>query len=64
MAQLQEGRTERWLNFKRRRRSGPDPSIGNPYGFRLIFAEQLCGPVSLGYASHYGMGLFRPVEEG
>lgn len=28
------------------------------FGLRLEFAEPVAGPLMLGYASHYGLGLF------
>lgn len=30
--------------------------------FQLTFAAPIAGPVGLGYASHYGLGLFLPVQ--
>lgn len=32
--------------------------------FRLVFSEPITGPLCLGYASHFGMGLFAPVGKG
>ncbi len=51
-----------WLDFRCRRKYGsaPDP-VGTGRGFQLIFSEQLHGPVSLGYGSHFGLGLFFPT---
>ena len=39
-------------------------SIGDktPYKVRLEFREEVPGPISLGYASHYGLGMFVPEE--
>lgn len=49
-----------WLRFRhyiRTRRNGPPPI---DYGFVLAlrFANPVSGPISLGYASHFGLGLF------
>lgn len=33
---------------------------GRPYRVRLAFADPVRGPLSLGYASHYGLGMFVP----
>ncbi|RLF71991.1 MAG: type I-U CRISPR-associated protein Cas5/Cas6 [Thermoplasmata archaeon] len=53
-------RPHRWLEFRRYRRGRPDPPIGIPYGFKLHFSEPIKGPIALGHACHYGMGLFLP----
>ncbi len=47
----------RWLEFKRYRRRGNKPDIGNPYGFKVTFPEQVTGPITLGHSSHFGLGL-------
>lgn len=46
--------------FHRRRRNG---SIGDGqlYKVRLEFEKGMPGPITLGYASHYGLGMFVPV---
>jgi CRISPR-associated protein Csb2 len=57
------GRRISWLDFRRWRRFGSAPapaSFGG--GFRLEFSNTVFGPVSFGYANHYGLGLFRPVS--
>lgn len=43
----------------RRVRGGVPPKVDAGYGLRLRFAEPIQGPLLLGYASHYGLGLFR-----
>jgi CRISPR-associated protein Csb2 len=54
--------TVRWFEFDRRReRPGDDGMIRAHAGFRLHFAAPISGPLCLGYASHYGLGLFRPA---
>lgn len=56
-----------WNSFVRARRDfGQDrsPRLRHPgYGFRLRFSENVQGPLALGYASHFGMGLFVPEDE-
>ncbi len=47
----------RWLEFKRYRRSGNKPEIGNPYGFKVTFSGSVTGPIILGHSSHFGLGL-------
>jgi len=49
----------RLLRFVRRRRDGkPQPPVPRAYGIRLVFDEPITGPIALGYASHYGLGVF------
>lgn len=57
---------EERINFRyyirTRRNKVPAESYG--YALRLTFADPVSGPLCLGYASHFGLGLFAPVEEG
>lgn len=48
------------LEFYRWRRS--DPPSGGAFNFRLSFREPVAGPISLGYACHFGLGLFVPTD--
>ena len=49
----------RWLEFHTRRFKG---EAGHGLaGFELDFAEEVFGPVALGFACHFGLGLFMPV---
>ncbi|MCE9565526.1 MAG: type I-U CRISPR-associated protein Cas5/Cas6 [Planctomycetes bacterium] len=51
----------RWVEFERHRERVGDDGRGRAHGgFRLRFARAICGPVCLGYASHYGLGQFLP----
>ncbi|MBD3174193.1 MAG: type I-U CRISPR-associated protein Cas5/Cas6 [Armatimonadia bacterium] len=54
------GRWIRWLHFTRHRsRRGGGAKFGSqPFGFRIEFPEEVEGPIALGYAAHYGLGLF------
>ncbi|NIA21620.1 MAG: type I-U CRISPR-associated protein Cas5/Cas6 [Anaerolineaceae bacterium] len=53
----------RLLRFVRARRQGkPQPPAPRAFGLRLTFAQPVSGPLSLGYASHYGLGLFAAEE--
>jgi CRISPR-associated protein Csb2 len=45
--------------IRRRSRGGMPPPVDLAYGLRLHFAEPITGPLLLGYASHYGLGLFQ-----
>lgn len=44
-----------------RRRGAPVPGNAQPQAARLEFATKLPGPIALGYAAHYGLGLFKPI---
>jgi CRISPR-associated protein Csb2 len=60
MPQRQAARTG-LLAFRRRRRPDkPQPPRDCAFGVRITFDEPVTGPIALGYASHFGMGLFRP----
>jgi CRISPR-associated protein Csb2 len=51
---------------RQRQRGGGPPPADAGYALRLRFAEPVCGTISLGYAAHFGLGLFAaetPVEE-
>lgn len=52
----------RWLEFKRYRRGKSDPAISVPYGFELEFANNVRGPISIGYGAHQGLGMFIASE--
>lgn len=52
--------TRELRHFVRRRNHGGIPAPAElGFGLRLHFAEPIQGPLLLGYASHYGLGLFR-----
>lgn len=49
----------RWLEFTRERKSGNGArGTSQGYGVRLIFPEEISGPIVLGYGSHFGLGQF------
>ncbi len=50
-----------WLDFYRSR-NGDSPRMG--YGFKLTFKDKINLPFNIGYASHFGLGLFMPVGDG
>ncbi len=50
----------RSLQFRRARKRPGDDGYRRAFGaFRLTFPCAVAGPISLGYACHFGMGLFR-----
>jgi CRISPR-associated protein Csb2 len=53
-----------FFKFVRTRIDGkPQPPQPNVYGMRLIFDQPQPGPISLGYGSHFGLGIFS-AEDG
>lgn len=51
-----------WRNFKRTRSAAArQPAINYGHGFFLEFKKPIRGPLALGYASHFGLGVFIPV---
>jgi CRISPR-associated protein Csb2 len=59
--------TLRWrhrsLEFRRARNRRHDDGYSREFGaVRLTFPIAVPGPISLGYASHFGMGAFRPAD--
>lgn len=48
-----------WL---RRRRGAAQPPQNVGFVLRLTFPRPVVGPLTLGYASHYGLGLFQATE--
>jgi CRISPR-associated protein Csb2 len=48
--------------MRRRQRGGMPPPVDAGYALRLRFAEPIVGPLTLGYASHFGLGLFEAIE--
>lgn len=53
-----------FLHFIRQRREGhPQPRATVPWCLRLTFAKPVHGPICLGYASHFGLGLFAAVPD-
>lgn len=59
---LDDGRELPWREFRQRRVFG-DGRRGSDFGkgFEIEFAEPVAGPLALGYACHYGLGLFTPL---
>jgi CRISPR-associated protein Csb2 len=53
------GRKTSWSSFCRERSCGEGRRAGSAgYGFRIEFPEPVQGPVAVGYAAHFGMGMF------
>ena len=53
-----------WIRVHRPRRNRVDPTNTERRGYRafLTFDTPVRGPISLGYSSHFGLGLFLPVK--
>lgn len=55
----------RSLQFRRARNRPGDDGYSRPFGtLRLTFSAPVHGPLCLGYACHFGMGLFVPEPVG
>jgi CRISPR-associated protein Csb2 len=53
------GRSMRWIEFRRERLfGGGSRGRGLGYGFEVESAEEVVGPLCLGYGCHFGLGLF------
>jgi CRISPR-associated protein Csb2 len=52
----------RWLDFRRERlsRGSPKPPVTMGLGLRITLGAPVRGPIALGYASHFGLGLLEP----
>jgi CRISPR-associated protein Csb2 len=51
------------LQFRRaRRKPGDDGARRATAAFRLEFDREVAGPLCLGHAAHFGLGLFLPTE--
>jgi CRISPR-associated protein Csb2 len=48
--------------IRRRSRGGVSPRVDAGHGLCLQFAEPIRGPLLLGYASHFGLGLFTAID--
>lgn len=62
---IQIGREKslRCIQFQTRRPDGGGQrGNGDCGGFTLEFAQEIQGPLALGYGSHFGLGLFVPVD--
>jgi CRISPR-associated protein Csb2 len=57
----QDDAARRHRLFVRERRFGAAPPVNVGFTISLEFAEPARGPICLGYASHFGLGLFRAV---
>lgn len=59
---IQEGHSSglRPFDFYRYKRGGSNG--GGAFNFELEFEEEVCGPLLLGFACHYGLGIFVPAD--
>ena len=52
-----------WRHFRRRRNNAERKApMAAAFGLRLVFDQPVSGPLCLGYASHYGLGMFIPEK--
>jgi len=52
----------RFYAFDRTRRRRPPP-VAHPFGLTITFAEDVQGPLAIGYGSHFGLGVLVPAIE-
>ena len=55
-----------WIRFRHfilSRRNGPQPPIQCGFAVRIEFEQSVQGPLALGYASHFGLGLFAKDDQ-
>jgi len=53
-----------WQMFQRHRYHGHGhKSLDNGYWLEIEFIQEKQGPIALGYAAHFGLGVFVPIEE-
>lgn len=59
---IREGHSSgfRPFDFRRYKRGGSNG--GGAFNFELEFEEEVCGPLLLGFACHYGLGIFVPAD--
>lgn len=61
------GKRVSWLDFQTRRpphkANHGARGAGRGYGFELVFAKPVAGPLALGFGAHLGLGLFEPVGD-
>ena len=59
---MKEGRSSgfRPFDFFKYRRGGSNG--GGSFNFQIEFEREVCGPFLLGFACHYGLGIFVPVD--
>lgn len=56
------GRRHRCIAFQSNRRlGGGKRATGYGFALEVTFSEPVSGPLALGYAAHFGLGLFAPV---
>ncbi|MCY4528192.1 MAG: type I-U CRISPR-associated protein Csb2 [Chloroflexi bacterium] len=61
MAPMRQGRSDGFRPFDFfTYRQGGGSNAGGAFNFELKFEEEVCGPIALGFACHYGLGLFVP----
>jgi CRISPR-associated protein Csb2 len=61
--ELTDGRSLRWIEFRRERITGEGRRAGLlGVGFEITFERDLAGPIALGYGSHFGLGQFRAMR--
>jgi CRISPR-associated protein Csb2 len=50
-------------HVRRRNHGGIPPLCDIGYGLRITLSEAIDGPLTLGYAAHFGLGMFHAVDD-
>lgn len=58
---MERVRMRDFIRYRAPRRRRPPTS--SYFALRLSFADEVTGPIALGYGSHFGLGLFAPVDD-
>ena len=61
LGSIPEDRDPDWFRFRHfilSRENGPQPPIPRGFAIRIEFEQPVQGPLALGYASHFGLGMF------
>lgn len=61
--EMKNGTKMRWLEFHHERLRKQGMRGKGLYGFEIEFAEEITGPIAVGFGSHFGLGLFLPVQD-
>lgn len=57
------GLSRRWRHFRRERPGAGRPPGQPSLGLRLVFDEEVSGPLAIGHGAHFGLGQFVPAPD-
>ena len=59
---MREGRSRGFRSFDFFRYKQGGSNGGGAFNFQMEFEREVCGPIILGFACHYGLGIFVPID--